>query len=529
MMHKASALTRAAVVLAVLGAGSAAIASSPVDAGVGRAAQTCQVGGTYTRIRMLPAPMAVFGSLQANQTASFSAQATNGNLCVSGTVIYLILTNHVSGDSLIVQNPSQCGGATTIGSSFFVGCTTDATGKIPLTYKAPSTLPDTGVVQVIAQNQTSHASVSGHEWYLYQMDYQFSASPIAHSGTLAASQQVVDTLQAAGVGGAPQQNEPVYLSFTSTASPAGSAKVGTTTLTSSPTAFLTNTSGQIVITYTAPTTLPSSGIDTIHAGSNANSIPNVLNATSYAFAATAPMVSIGDLSQVEGDGAGPNDPKGKGTYAEFNVTLSAPSAVPVTVQYFTICGTGDKTCQEDYLQTSVSRPHTVTFAAGKTRAQINVTIYNYPAIEAYPETFFVQIENPTGGAVLGRSIGNGIIIQDDETTTAQLLYAGDTGVVRGTSGGNQFAEFTITLALNPSSNVTFNYATADGTAHAGVDYIATSGTATIVPGTTSAHIQVPILPTATPGATLTYTLTISNSSGATIDRAVGTGSIINWN
>jgi hypothetical protein len=527
MKHSASAFTRAAVVLAVVGAASAAVASAPVDAGVGRAAQTCQVGGSYTRIKMLPAPIAVFGSLQASQTASFSAQATNGNICVSGVVVWVQLGSHVSGDSLIVQNPSQCGGSTTIGG-FFVACTTDATGNVALTYEAPFTLPDVGVVEVNTQNQSSHANISGHDWYLFQMDYQFSASPIAHSGTLAANQQVADTLQVSGVGGAPQQNETVYLSFTSTASPAGSAVVGSTVLTSHPTAFATDSNGQILVTYTAPSTLPSSGIDTIHAGSNTNFIPNVLNATSYAFAAAAPTVSIGDLSQVEGDGAGPNDPKGKGTYAEFDVTLSAPTTVPVTVQYFTICGVGDKTCQEDYLQTSIMKPHTVTFPAGKTRAQINVTIYNYPAIEAYPETYFVQIENPTGGAVLGRSIGNGIIIQDDETTTAQLLYAGDAGVVRGTSG-NQFAEFTITLALNPSSNVTFDYTTADGTAQAGVDYLATSGTATIVPGTTSAHIQVPILPTTSPGATLTYTLTISNASGATIDRAVGTGTITNWN
>jgi hypothetical protein len=234
---------------------------------------------------------------------------------------------------------------------------------------------------------------------------------------------------------------------------------------------------------------------------------------------------------VEGDGAGANDPKGKGTYAEFDVTLSAPSATNTTVSYFSICGVGDKTCQEDYLQTSATKPHSITIPAGSVRGQINVVIYSYPAVEAYPETYWVQLLNPTSNAILGRSVGNGTIIQDNETATGsgEVLYVGDAGVVRGTSG-TQFAEFTVTLSLSPSSPVTFQYATAaSGTATAGTDYSTTSGTATISPGSTSAHLQVPILPTTAAGPTLTYTMTISSPSGAVIERAVGTGSILNWN
>ncbi|MGA8635569.1 MAG: Calx-beta domain-containing protein, partial [Candidatus Dormiibacterota bacterium] len=120
------------------------------------------------------------------------------------------------------------------------------------------------------------------------------------------------------------------------------------------------------------------------------------------------------------------------------------------------------------------------------------------------------------------------IIQDDETTTAELLYEGDAGVVRGDSG-TQFAEFTVTLALPSSSVVTFHYATTDVTAVAGTDYTAESGTATIPVGTTSAHIQVPILPDASTGPTLTFTISISASSGPVISRAMGTGTIYNWN
>ena len=77
--------------------------------------------------------------------------------------------------------------------------------------------------------------------------------------------------------------------------------------------------------------------------------------------------------------------------------------------------------------------------------------------------------------------------------------------------------------------VTFHYATTDVTAVAGTDYTAESGTATIPVGTTSAHIQVPILPDASTGPTLTFTISISASSGPVISRAMGTGTIYNWN
>ena len=432
MVLHASRLTRAAVITTVtmLGVAGAAFGTPAFAGAQGHAArqQTCVVGGSYTRLKTIPTPITVFGSLQASQSATFSFQAINGSSCVAGTVVYVYINPHVNGDVLAPQTPSQCGNATSIGSNP-VACTTDTTGKVTLLYTAPSTIPDSGTVEVNAQNSSSHPSVVGHDWYLYQMDYQFSASPIAHSGTLIGSQQISDTLTVSGVGGTPQQNTTVYLSFASTASPAGSASVGGTTLTGSPTAFKTNGSGQIVIQYTMPISPPSTGIDTIKAASSTSSTPNVFNATSYSFASATPMVSVGDVAQVEGDGPGVNDPKGRGTYAEFNVTLSAPSTSTVTVLYSTICGVGDKTCQEDYLQTAWPQTHSVTFNPGQTRQQINVTIYSYPAIEAYPETYFIQLINPSG-AVLGRSIGNGTIIQDDETTSAQILYVGDTGVVR---------------------------------------------------------------------------------------------------
>jgi hypothetical protein len=485
--------------------------------------QQCAVGTTYTHIRMNPAPLADFGSLQSRQSVSFFVQPLNGTACVSGAVVYVSLTQDVAGDSVSVQIPSECGGATTVNSAP-VACTTDSTGKLNFTYTAPATIPDHGGVEVTAASHgAGGGGFSSHDFYEYETLYAFSASPIARSGKLTSGQKVIDTLAVTGVDGTAQPGEKVFLSLTSTASHGGTASVGSISLSATPKSFVAGSNGDVQITYTAPATLPSTGVDTIKADGSASGT-NTFNSTQYAFAGTVPTVSVGDDAQVEGDGAGPTE---KGTYAEFDVTLSSPQTSTVTVQYLTVCGVGDKGCKEDYLQTLEPNPRTVTFAAGQVSQLIKVVFYSYPAPETYSENMFIQLLNPSG-AVLGRSFGVGTILPDDETTTAEILYEGDNAVVRGDSG-TQFAEFTVTLAVPSSSVITFHYATSNGTALSGTDYTAEAGTATIPVGITSAHIQVPILPDSSTGPTLTFSITISNSSGPLIERPTGTGTIYNWN
>ncbi len=477
-------------------------------AGIANAASCLPAPQTITRVQMPPASIAPFGSLQAGQSATFTALALSGRNCVSGATLKI----NMSGKSLVSVSPAQCGGATQL-SGTSINCITDSNGLVTMTFTASNPLPSSGSVEVNATG----GSVTGHVFYLYEYVYHFSASPIAASGSLAASASVPVTLQVAGPDGTPTVGLKVMLSLTSTASPAGTAFVGATQLASSAQSFTTDSAGQIQITYNAASSLPSSGIDTVVAGSSSGSTPVVSNSTSYAYAAGYPTVSVGDDAQVDGD-------QHPDINALFDLSLSAPQASPVTVQYITVCGLGDKGCKEDYLQTLQPTPKTVTIPAGQVMAVISVHIYSYPAPEPYPETFFIQLLNPSG-AILGHSLGNGTIIQDNEADLAQRIYVGDTGVVRSTSG-NQLAQFTVTLAAPQSGAVTFMYTTNDGTAIAGTDYTTTAGTGTIIAGNTSVYIQVPILPGASPGTPLTYTVTLSNiMGGATLTRATGSGAI----
>ena len=72
-----------------------------------------------------------------------------------------------------------------------------------------------------------------------------------------------------------------------------------------------------------------------------------------------------------------------------------------------------------------------------------------------------------------------------------------------------------------------DYATADGTAKAGLDYIQTSGTLTFAPGETEKTVTVTVLDDEIPEGRETVLLKLSNASGAYVQRGTASGSILN--
>jgi surface protein len=82
----------------------------------------------------------------------------------------------------------------------------------------------------------------------------------------------------------------------------------------------------------------------------------------------------------------------------------------------------------------------------------------------------------------------------------------------GESGGT----VTITANLNAASDatITVDYATSNGTATAGEDYTATSGTLTFVPGDTSESFSVPVTSDESYEGDETFTVTLTNPSEA---------------
>jgi hypothetical protein len=95
-----------------------------------------------------------------------------------------------------------------------------------------------------------------------------------------------------------------------------------------------------------------------------------------------------------------------------------------------------------------------------------------------------------------------------------------------------YAAFTVSLAQPLQSAVSVDYATADGTAVAGSDYLATSGTLVFAPGQTTQTVLVRTLDDANTAPTETFTLNLSNPSPSTllsIARGQGLATMIEEN
>ncbi len=104
-----------------------------------------------------------------------------------------------------------------------------------------------------------------------------------------------------------------------------------------------------------------------------------------------------------------------------------------------------------------------------------------------------------------------------ETTTPSISIA-DVAVAQPTSGSTN-AVLTVSLSLAPESTVTVNFATENGTAVAGTDYTATSGTLTFTSGQTSKTITVPVAAGSLPqGSSKNFGVKLSSPANATISR-----------
>lgn len=182
------------------------------------------------------------------------------------------------------------------------------------------------------------------------------------------------------------------------------------------------------------------------------------------------LITIGDVMLEEGNSGTTN--------FVFPINLSAAMSQPVTVNYATAAGSA--TSGSDYQAAS----GTLTIPAGQTSGTITVLVNGDEVGEPH-ETFFVNLSNPTNGAIArGQAVGT---ILDDEP---QISIVG-LSATEGNSGTKEFT-FVVTLSVaSPHASVTVDYATASNTATtADDDYTAASGTLTFAPGETSKTITV---------------------------------------
>jgi hypothetical protein len=218
-----------------------------------------------------------------------------------------------------------------------------------------------------------------------------------------------------------------------------------------------------------------------------------------------PSISIADLSLNEGNAGTTN--------AVLTLTLSATSSSTVSVDYATANGTG--VAGTDYTAAS----GTATFAPGTTSTTISMTVTADTTAEPN-ETFFVNLTAPVNATVADAQAVV-TIVNDD----SPLLTIGNTSVTEPNTG-TVSALFTVTLSPASASTVTVSYATADGTASAGSDYVTTSGTLEFAPGTITGTVTVPVVGDTLDEANETFLVVLSAPVNATLGTpSQGTGTI----
>lgn len=182
-----------------------------------------------------------------------------------------------------------------------------------------------------------------------------------------------------------------------------------------------------------------------------------------------PGVDIADVTVSEADGR-----------ALFRISLTHAATGPVTVSYATEAGTAR--AGSDF----VAAMGSLTFAPGETSRLVAITLVNDAVLEG-TERFTLRLTGATGG-ILRDAVGEATVVNDD----GPRISVADASVLER-NGGQTSLSFTVTLSEASTKAVLVRYASADGSARVGEDYLAASGTLRFEPGQTSRTVVVKVL------------------------------------
>ncbi|RVT83144.1 Calx-beta domain-containing protein, partial [Inhella crocodyli] len=152
---------------------------------------------------------------------------------------------------------------------------------------------------------------------------------------------------------------------------------------------------------------------------------------------------------------------------------------------------------------------TITVPPGVTSFAVNVPSTQDSADEA----------NETVPLSIGGVNATGTIVDDDD---APALSVNDVTV--NEAAGT--VTFTVSLSSATGQTVTVNYGTANGTATAGSDYSARSGTLTFAPGTTTQTVTVALTDDNLAEGSETFRLVLTSPTNATIAQGTGTATVL---
>ena len=214
-------------------------------------------------------------------------------------------------------------------------------------------------------------------------------------------------------------------------------------------------------------------------------------------------ISIDDVTVGEQDG-----------FADFVIRLDAPTSAPLTVNYSTAPSTA--TNYSDFIPVSGA----LTFAPGETVKTVSVQVVDDPDTEA-TEVFKMNLSSPSANATIARASATATIIDNDAPSGTPQVSINNLTVDEADGTAN----FVITLDRPSTGVVSIDYATQDGTALAGSDYVAEAGTLKFAPGETAKTVKVQLINDTLPEGAEAFSLALSGLVGATALNPVGTAVI----
>ncbi|MFW6155403.1 MAG: Calx-beta domain-containing protein [Planctomycetota bacterium] len=219
-----------------------------------------------------------------------------------------------------------------------------------------------------------------------------------------------------------------------------------------------------------------------------------------------PRISVAGASVLEGDVGT--------TRMRLKVTLSNPSALPISAAW----QTHDGPIARGGTHYEAVTDGTVTFGPGDTEQWIEVFVYGDTAANA-DAVFTVTLADPVVNAVIGDGQASATIRNDDTTITLA-----DAAIDEG-DAGQQLLWVTVSLSAATAFDVSVDYATSDNTAAAGEDYTAVAATTlTFAHDETTRTIAIPILGDLTTEADETFFVDLTGATNAVVDdaRAIAT-------
>lgn len=237
--------------------------------------------------------------------------------------------------------------------------------------------------------------------------------------------------------------------------------------------------------------------------SNYNTTLNGANSASYdSVIAVASLTSTGAKA-------------GSSSYGLKNVDLGAPGD--------TIASTVPTSSYAYYSGTSMATPHVTgaialyaTYQPGATASSIRNAVLSTVTPTA----------SMNGITVTGGRLNISSLMQ---SVTGPAFSINDVTLTEG-NAGTKTATFIVSLSASFGNTLAVNYATANGTATSGSDYVSTTGTLTFAPGVKSQTLSVTINSDTSPEANETFFVNLTPTAGiqaVTISDAQGMGTIQN--